>query len=90
MDSSNVTLQGLDHCIVDLRSSFDNNLRRPITAVHAQDVKNSVLLLPKLSGSIIMYDIQNCVIVVECQQVSTPCAFVVSHVAKVDLIWRCW
>jgi hypothetical protein len=65
--SPDLTMVDLNFCLIDLRTCADNNLT--LSAVHVQNVRNSVLLLPKLQGSILLHDIENCVMVVDCQQV---------------------
>jgi len=39
-----------------------------ISALHIRNVKNSILLLPALEGSVILHDLLNCIVVVKCHQ----------------------
>jgi tubulin-specific chaperone C len=70
--SSDLTIVDLDFCFVDLRQAIDDgNVQSAvsISAVHVRNVRNSIIFLPKLQGSILIYDMKNCVLAVECQQV---------------------
>ena len=63
-----LTIADLDHCFVDLlpRDGKEENL----TALHIRDVRDSVLLLPEVAGSILLLNMYRCVLVVGCHQVN--------------------
>lgn len=59
-----VSISDLDSCIVNLLEDHSK-----ITALHVRRVSRSVILLPRISGSIILHDLSESVIVVGCHQV---------------------
>lgn len=65
--SADVSISDLDNCIVNLLPGDEDHTK--ITALHVQRVSRSVVLLPQISGSIILHDLSECVIVVGCHQV---------------------
>ncbi|KAN0094713.1 Tubulin binding cofactor C domain containing protein [Tylopilus felleus] len=64
--SAEVSISDLDNCIVNLLPGDDDQTE--ITALHLQRISRSVILLPQISGSIILHDLSECVIVVGCHQ----------------------
>ena len=58
-----LTISNLDHCVVNVVDS-------DLTAVHIRNVKNSLLLLGKVNGSLLAHDLENCTIFVSSHQVS--------------------
>ncbi|THH31831.1 hypothetical protein EUX98_g2345 [Antrodiella citrinella] len=64
---SELTISDIDHCIVDLVSNQGEG-SNAITAVHVKNVKRSVLLLPSMSGSAILHDVENTVLAIGCHQ----------------------
>ncbi|KAG8216041.1 tubulin binding cofactor C-domain-containing protein [Butyriboletus roseoflavus] len=64
--SAEVSISDVDNCIVNLLAS--DNDHRKMTALHVQRVSRSVILLPQIAGSIILYDLSECVIVIGCHQ----------------------
>ena len=68
---SELIIANLDSCIVDLMES-DSTAMVP-TAVHISNVSSCVLLLPVVKGSVLLYDIQHCVVMISgCHQVHDP------------------
>ena len=65
--SSEVSISDLDGCIVNFLPGDEDHTK--ITALHVQRVSRTVILLPQISGSIILYGVSECVIVVGCHQV---------------------
>lgn len=61
---SELSIHDLDSCILNLI-----NAKQEISALHIRNVKNSILLLPTLDGSVILHDLINCIVVVKCHQV---------------------
>ncbi|KAF8556601.1 hypothetical protein OG21DRAFT_1602168 [Imleria badia] len=59
--SAEVSISDLDDCIVNLLPGDDDHTQ--ITAFHVQRVSRSIILLPQISGSIILHDLSECVIV---------------------------
>ncbi|KAL5520661.1 hypothetical protein ACEPAF_2662 [Sanghuangporus sanghuang] len=67
---TDLTITSLDHCIVDLLPAVEdeNNDRLRPRALHIRDVKNSVLILGYVQGSILAHNLERCVIVAACHQ----------------------
>ncbi|KAJ3880708.1 tubulin binding cofactor C-domain-containing protein [Lentinula edodes] len=61
---SELSIHDLDSCILNLI----NAKQHEISALHIRNVKNSILLLPPLDGSVILHDLINCIVVVKCHQ----------------------
>lgn len=66
--SAEVSISDLDNCIVNLLPNNEEHTN--ISALHVQRISGSILLLPRITGSIILHDLSNCVIVVGCHQVN--------------------
>ena len=65
---SELIIANLDSCIVDLMESKRTAVAP--TAVHISNVSSCVLLLPVIKGSVLLYDIQRCVVMISgCHQV---------------------
>ncbi|THU97622.1 hypothetical protein K435DRAFT_777907 [Dendrothele bispora CBS 962.96] len=70
--SSDLGLSDLDHCVVNFVTPspsyvFENEVL-DISAVQIRNVKNSVLLLPRINGSVMLHDLRDCVVVLGCHQ----------------------
>jgi hypothetical protein len=65
---SDLIISDLDHCIVDLRAS-QNQLN--LTALHIRDLKETLLILPIVKGSVILHNLHRCTAIVTCHQVGT-------------------
>ncbi len=68
---SDLTISGLDHCVVDLRSQDQLSL----TALHIRDIKESLLILPNIKGSVLLHHLHRCTVIVACHQVGFPCRY---------------
>lgn len=66
-----LTIADLDHCILDLLPRDGSEER--LTALHIRDVRDCVLLLPQVAGSVLMHSLERCILVVGCHQVSIRC-----------------
>lgn len=66
--SSDATIRDLTNCIVNLASQTTGGVQ--ITALHIHNLKNCLLLLPDITGSVMLHDLNRCNIVVGCHQVS--------------------
>ncbi len=69
---SEVTLTDLDGCVVDFLERPLSSDARPSpvrTALHINDICNSVLVLGKVDGSAMLHNIERCIIVLKCHQV---------------------
>ncbi|KAL5514819.1 hypothetical protein ACEPAG_2135 [Sanghuangporus baumii] len=67
---TDLTITSIDHCIVDILPVVEdirNDRLRP-RALHIRDVKNSVLILGYVQGSILAHNLERCVIVAACHQ----------------------
>lgn len=73
--SSDLTISDLDHCIVnlvppDVESPGSKLLSPPvITALHARNINNTILILPIIKGSALLHDLKHCIVAVGCHQV---------------------
>jgi len=68
---SDLTISDLDHCIVDLRAPAETVSRqnqRSLTALRIRDLKETVLILPNVDGSVLLYNLYRCTVVVACHQ----------------------
>ncbi|KAI0767397.1 tubulin binding cofactor C-domain-containing protein [Fomes fomentarius] len=69
--ASDLTISDLDHCIVNLVPS-DANTDAPsditFTALHARNLSNTILMLPIITGSALLHDLNNCVIALGSRQ----------------------
>lgn len=70
--SSDLTISDLDHCIVDLRSPVEAapQTQFSLTALHVRDLKESILILPNVKGSVLLHNLHRCTVIVACQQAS--------------------
>jgi len=57
-------LSDLDSCVVNLLSQGVD-----IHAVHVQNLRNTVLLLPAIQGSILLHNLHRCIVMLGCHQV---------------------
>ncbi|SJL10360.1 uncharacterized protein ARMOST_13746 [Armillaria ostoyae] len=64
VSARDVTLSDLANCVVNLITPS----KLTISAVHAQNLRNVVLLLPMIQSSIMLHDLDNCAVVVGCHQ----------------------
>ncbi|KAG9226729.1 hypothetical protein CCMSSC00406_0008429 [Pleurotus cornucopiae] len=64
--SSDATIRDLTNCIVNLASQTTGGVQ--ITALHIHNLKNCLLLLPDITGSVMLHDLNRCSIVVGCHQ----------------------
>ncbi|KAG7442799.1 TBCC-domain-containing protein [Guyanagaster necrorhizus] len=64
LSARDVMLSDLANCVVNLISPSELT----ISVVHAQNLRNVVLLLPMIQSSIMLHDLDNCVVVVGCHQ----------------------
>jgi hypothetical protein len=71
---SDLTISDLDHCIVDLRAPAETVSRQSqpgLTALRIRDLKETVLILPNVNGSVLLYNLYRCTVIVTCHQVGT-------------------
>lgn len=74
---TDLSIFDLEHCIVDLLAPDasdgpDANPHIVISALHARNLTDCVLLLPAVEGSALLHDMARCVIVLGCHQVRLP------------------
>ena len=68
---SSLTISDLDHCIVDLRATAETMTRQDqpgLTALHIRDLKETVLILPNVKGSVLLHNLHRCTVIVACHQ----------------------
>jgi hypothetical protein len=76
---SDLIISDLDHCIVDLRAtagSVRSQNQLNLTALHIRDLKETLLILPNVKGSVILHNLYRCTAVVTCHQVGTRLSLV--------------
>ena len=72
---SDLSISDLDHCIVNLlpsaSSPSSSGIDTPliISALHARNLSDCVVLLPGVDGSALIHDLERCVVVLGCHQV---------------------
>lgn len=66
-----LAISDLDGCVVDLlpREPALGGKVMEFGALHIRNIRNSVLLLPRISGSALLHDMERCVVVVGSHQV---------------------
>ncbi|KAL4076899.1 tubulin binding cofactor C-domain-containing protein [Scleroderma yunnanense] len=62
--SGEISLSDISNCIMNMLPHDKTH----ISAIHLQRVTNCILLLPHISGSVLLHDMSNCVLVVGCHQ----------------------
>ena len=68
---SDLTISDLDHCIVDLRAAAEPVSRQnqlSLTALHIHNLKETVLILPNVEGSVLLHNLYRCTLIVACHQ----------------------
>lgn len=71
--ASDLTISDLDHCVVNLippTTSQSSTIGTTLTALHVRNLSNTVLILPIITGSALLHDMKNCVIILGSRQVS--------------------
>jgi hypothetical protein len=73
---ADLTISDLNGCIVNLlprytgqNVSLNGSGTLDISALHVRNLKNTLLLLPEIKGSILLHFLTRCVVVVGCHQV---------------------
>ena len=71
---SDLTIADLDHCVVDpctpKKPVEPAALGMTFTALHIRDIRDTILLLPSIKGSVLLHNATRCIIAVGCHQVS--------------------
>jgi len=71
--SFNLTISDLERCVVDLRAMAET-VPRPkqahLTALHARDLRDTILVLLNVKGSVILHGLHRCTVIVVCHQAS--------------------
>ncbi|PPQ77110.1 hypothetical protein CVT25_010804 [Psilocybe cyanescens] len=70
---TDLALSDLDNCIVNLLPPSSNNgdvqtENLILTALHARNLTNCIILLPSIEGSALLHDMSHCTIVLGCHQ----------------------
>lgn len=75
---SDLTISDLDHCIVNLcswtsqsQSVSERSWSHELTALHIRNLRSTIVILPNISGSILLHGLERCVILASCHQVKT-------------------
>ena len=70
-----LTISDLNRCIVDLcsPSTITSPHRQfPLTSLHIRDLKDTILILPNVDGSVLLHNLHTCTVIVACHQASIP------------------
>lgn len=74
--TGDLTIAGLHHCLVDLctlthvgGTGVAHLDEWKPTALHIRDLRDCVILLPPVNGSVLVHDLERCIIAVACHQV---------------------
>ena len=75
IDTSDLTISDLDHCLVNLLPAVSDRQVQActFTALHVRNLKDTVLVLPVVNGSALLHDLTRCTVVLGCHQVSCSC-----------------
>ncbi|PPQ96074.1 hypothetical protein CVT26_004706 [Gymnopilus dilepis] len=67
---TDLSLSDLDNCVVNLLPSKESSDRGELTisALHARNLTNCVIILPIIQGSALLHDLTRCIIVLGCHQ----------------------
>ena len=68
-----LTISDLNRCIVDLCSPAKTSTphhQPPLTALHIRDLKDTILILPNIKGSVLLHNLHTCSVIVACHQAS--------------------
>ncbi|KAF9557807.1 TBCC-domain-containing protein [Agrocybe pediades] len=65
---TDLSVSDLDHCIVDLLPASDGETPIVISALHARNLSNCIILLPSIEGSALLHDLSQCIIVLGSHQ----------------------
>ena len=71
--SSDLTISDLDRCIVDLCGAADTMPHQNqlcLTALHVRNLKDTLLILPNVEGSVLLHHLYRCTVIVGCHQAS--------------------
>ncbi|KAN0139295.1 Tubulin binding cofactor C domain containing protein [Lactarius tabidus] len=66
-----LTISDLNRCVVDLCSPAtisSPHRELPLTAVHIRDLKDTILILPNVKGSVLFHNLHTCTVIVACHQ----------------------
>lgn len=66
-----LTISDLNRCIVDLCSPTEiasPRHRLSLTALHIRDLKDTILILPNIEGSVLLHNLHTCTVIVACHQ----------------------
>lgn len=68
-----MTISDLSRCIVDLCSPatiMSPHYLLPLTSLHIHDLKETILILPNLNGSVLLHNLHTCTVIIACHQAS--------------------
>ncbi|TFY63127.1 hypothetical protein EVJ58_g3433 [Rhodofomes roseus] len=72
VSATDLIISDLDHCVLYMlpRPGLEDDTARDvrITALHARNVRNSVLIMPMIEGSALLHDVSQCVLALGCHQ----------------------
>jgi hypothetical protein len=69
--SFDLTISDLDRCIVDLCGTAGTVYplkQLCLTALHARNLRDTILLLPNVKGSVLLHNLHRCTVIVSCHQ----------------------
>lgn len=80
--SFNLTISDLERCVVDLRNMAETAPRQKqtwLTALHARGLRDTILLLPNVKGSVILHDLHRCTVIVASHQASILSSYIMAR-----------
>ncbi|TFY62958.1 hypothetical protein EVG20_g6513 [Dentipellis fragilis] len=80
LSNPDLTISNLKRCIVDLCTPVEGStLTSPFSTLHIRDIQDTILILPIISGSVMLHNLTRCVLAVGCHQ------FRMHHSTAVDV-----
>ncbi len=72
--ASDLTISDLSRCIVDLCSPAKTTSphQLSLTALHIRDLKDTILILPNVKGSVLLHNLHTCTVIAACHQARIP------------------
>lgn len=82
--SEALLLNDLDHCFVDLTPSGDDTDEIGYSTIYLYSLRNSVILIPSIKGSIMVHNCLNCILILGSHQVCNFMAIKLEETSSTD------
>ncbi|KAF8337065.1 tubulin binding cofactor C-domain-containing protein [Cantharellus anzutake] len=94
---TSLLISHIDSCIINLLPRASTNVEPapeslPITIVHVRNIRRTVLILPKISGSVLLHDCHDSLVVIDCQQMrmhTSSNTVILLYVPTIPVIEHC-